>query len=119
MKTWFQCFRSVKEMRAGGVLPKNLADRTTALTNRSNGSGSNATGGKEDGDWWEDVSHQAQRVAHVAAASAFAAGEEVSVVMDVRGGAPGWGGIRIILKMDHSPKDFLIEQDGVGTWDFR
>ncbi|CAM9656590.1 unnamed protein product, partial [Hapterophycus canaliculatus] len=38
------------------------------------GGGGGGGGGGEDTDWWDDVSHQAQRVAHVTAASAYASG---------------------------------------------
>lgn len=64
-------------MRTGGALAKNIANGSLAGTASEMGNTTNRNTGVDDstdGDWWEDVSHQAQRVAHVTAASAFAAG---------------------------------------------
>ena len=68
MNLWQTAFQSVKEVRASG---------TRALGKSVDGEGARAgggVGGVEGEDWWDDVSHQAQRVAHVTAASAFASG---------------------------------------------
>lgn len=78
MKLWSDCFKSVKEVRPLGIRPRKSSE---APSNRQNsGAGAPPSAGNQDGnagvgeDWWDEVSHQAQRVAHVAAASAFAAG---------------------------------------------
>lgn len=91
MKTWYSCFTSVKEVRANGGRGRNVSECSAAsrsasgiLIRGADPSVRPATGGpREEGplagghmgtDWWDEVSHQAQRVAHVAAASAFASG---------------------------------------------
>lgn len=77
MRLWSKCFASVKEIRAGGTHARSATDANRngsrhAMAGAGGGAAGNGEG--EEGDWWDDVSHQAQRVAHVAAASAFAAG---------------------------------------------
>lgn len=69
MSVWQRAFQSVKEVRAEGSFSgtRNLSGEDCA----ERGGAAAETDGT---DWWDDVSHQAQRVAHVAAASAFAAG---------------------------------------------
>lgn len=51
-----------------GTRPRANSDSAApgALGAVSGGGGASAT------DWWDEISHQAQRVAHVAAASMFA-----------------------------------------------
>ena len=69
MNVWHTAFLSVKEVRAGGIrVHSSKAADEEAAGARGGG------GGVEGEDWWDDVSHQAQRVAHVTAASAFASG---------------------------------------------
>lgn len=66
MNVWLNAFKSVKEVRSSGT----LGLKATA----EEGTEAHGGGGVEGEDWWDDVSHQAQRVAHVTAASAFASG---------------------------------------------
>lgn len=61
----------MKEVRAGGT--RGRGGKAQSLDGEGAGAGSGG-GGVEGEDWWDDVSHQAQRVAHVTAASAFASG---------------------------------------------
>lgn len=70
MATWSATFRSVKDVRAAGTRGRAKSEGTGPSGNPRDAS----AGGAEGADWWDDVSHQAQRVAHVAAASAFASG---------------------------------------------
>lgn len=67
---WQSAFQSVKEVRAGRG--------TRSRSGKSGGAeGAERVGEAAEAnetDWWDDVSHQAQRVAHVTAASAFASG---------------------------------------------
>lgn len=68
MAIWLATFRTVKDVRAAGT-------RVRAKSEGTGISGNAGGSGPGDGvDWWDDVSHQAQRVAHVAAASSFASG---------------------------------------------
>lgn len=72
MNLWSSTFHSVKEVRAVGTSGRS---KTAIGGLRADGRAAGPTaGGAEGEDWWDDVSHQAQRVAHVAAASAFASG---------------------------------------------
>ncbi|CAM9786700.1 unnamed protein product, partial [Ectocarpus fasciculatus] len=69
MNVWLIAFQSVAEVRAAGT--RGPGDHSS----HADGSRRESTdAGGEGLDWWDDVSHQAQRVAHVTAASAFASG---------------------------------------------
>lgn len=61
----------MKDVRAVGTRPRPKPDATKGSPGSATGP---TAGGQEGADWWDDVSHQAQRVAHVAAASAYASG---------------------------------------------
>lgn len=90
MIVWQNAFQSVKEVRAAGGTRGRSSKSLDA--ERAGGGG----GGAEGEDWWDDVSHQAQRVAHVTAASAFASGGgEVRIGERVGRRETGGGGRRI------------------------
>lgn len=74
MNIWHNAFLSVKEVRAGGIRGRGSGQAADeeGTGARGGGGGGGVEGSGED--WWDDVSHQAQRVAHVTAASAFASG---------------------------------------------
>lgn len=69
MHVWLIAFQSVAEVRAAGT--RGTGDHSSHADGMGRGS---ADAGGEGLGWWDDVSHQAQRVAHVTAASAFACG---------------------------------------------
>lgn len=76
MKLWLACFNSVEEVRALGTRVRKVGDSpaSRAGSGPTNTRTPQGVGEGAGEDWWDDVSHQAQRVAHVAAASAFASG---------------------------------------------
>ena len=63
MELWFQTLKSVKDVRSAGPRPRVKSQSLPVPAGVSGGGASDGT------DWWDDVSHQAQRVAHVTAAS--------------------------------------------------
>ncbi|CAM9942981.1 unnamed protein product, partial [Ectocarpus sp. 6 AP-2014] len=69
MHVWLIAFQSVAEVRAAGT--RGSGNHSSHADGMGRGS---ADAGGEGLGWWDDVSHQAQRVAHVTAASAFACG---------------------------------------------
>ncbi|CAM9694572.1 unnamed protein product, partial [Ectocarpus sp. 12 AP-2014] len=69
MHVWLIAFQSVAEVRAAGT--RGTGEHSSHGDGMGRGS---ADAGGEGLGWWDDVSHQAQRVAHVTAASAFACG---------------------------------------------
>lgn len=101
MNVWQNAFLSVKEVRAGGT--RGLSGNGKSVDRE--GAGARGGGGGVEGeDWWDDVSHQAQRVAHVTAASAFASGGG-EVTKEKRKHArsmleAGWGWVGINYERD-------------------
>lgn len=88
MNVWLIAFQSVAEVRAAGTRgPGEHSSHADGIRRESADAGGEGLGL----DWWDDVSHQAQRVAHVTAASAFACGGG-----EVRDGI-GAGGVLIVV----------------------